>query len=540
MKLRQGLGDKLSQHWLIGAFRVKDQQNRSFFNRIKWLLVFSLLIIGLFFLLQNRQINLLINRDVLEKEENYFLNDFYSVYNDLYYWLIYQGNLAEQFYQKDRETPEKFWRQIEAAVQLNTKLTQIQFGVVGADEHWQTIKKEDGSWTLENSFDQEFVDWLAAQNYQENQIYWGPTNVQKPHEIELFWFFLSPEKEKVYFKASVPFNHENRLLTQDSDNEQILVAFVSENDGNRTFLLSEASYSSMLTDDKKLTTSEQGQLGIKRMLFMEQLTQLSSDQILQKLLHQGQSVFNFKLDKENFWVKITPVQTQTQFNQLVLVALEQSPLSRFGISIKAVFIVILITLSLNFLAFLIYYFQYSRRFYFYHHLQEIIKGGEGKNLEFKSSLRFDYQENKLNKNLEGVILKSLAAFNNTDGGLLIIGIDDQGKILGLKPDYQTVKKHDKDGFELHLRELISQSYGEHFAARRIEIMFPVINKQEICLIKVKKGKTPIYTMTTDKNGVKQEKFYIRLGNSSREIEKPSDIVTYQNERFLNKWKWIKK
>ena len=112
-----------------------------------------------------------------------------------------------------------------------------------------------------------------------------------------------------------------------------------------------------------------------------------------------------------------------------------------------------------------------------------------------------------------------------------MGVNDKGKILGLKKDYETLKKSDRDGFELHLRAIISQAYGQHFAAQRIEIFFPHVNKEEICVLKIKKGRTPIYTMTTDKNcGARQEKFYIRMGNSCREIEKPSDIVIYHSDR----------
>ena len=104
-----------------------------------------------------------------------------------------------------------------------------------------------------------------------------------------------------------------------------------------------------------------------------------------------------------------------------------------------------------------YYWQHSRRYYFTNQIKEIIKQGEGAHLEFKSTLRYDLKKKKINKLLEKVVLKSIAAFNNSDGGLLLIGVDDAGKILGLKADYRTLKKPDKDGFELHLRSLIYTS-----------------------------------------------------------------------------------
>ena len=179
-----------------------------------------------------------------------------------------------------------------------------------------------------------------------------------------------------------------------------------------------------------------------------------------------------------------------------------------------------------------YYWQHSRRYYFTNQIKEIIKQGEGAHLEFKSTLRYDLKEKKINKLLEKVVLKSIAAFNNSDGGLLLIGVDDAGKILGLKADYRTLKKPDKDGFELHLRSLISRSYGEHFVLQQIEIYFPCLAKEEVCVLKINKGRKPLYISVADKNGAgKSEKFYIRRGNSSIAMEKPSDIMAYQKDRF---------
>ena len=54
---------------------------------------------------------------------------------------------------------------------------------------------------------------------------------------------------------------------------------------------------------------------------------------------------------------------------------------------------------------------------------ENIKKGEGRKIEFKSSLRWDFRRNEVNKDLELVVIKALAAFLNTDGGNLYIGID---------------------------------------------------------------------------------------------------------------------
>ncbi|MCB0073342.1 MAG: putative DNA binding domain-containing protein, partial [Caldilineaceae bacterium] len=79
--------------------------------------------------------------------------------------------------------------------------------------------------------------------------------------------------------------------------------------------------------------------------------------------------------------------------------------------------------------------------------QELIAAGEGQFVEFKSSLMWDYRQRRANKDLYEPVMKNVVGFLNTRGGTLIIGVDDEGAVLGLEPDYGVMKKGDKDGFE---------------------------------------------------------------------------------------------
>jgi predicted HTH transcriptional regulator len=91
-------------------------------------------------------------------------------------------------------------------------------------------------------------------------------------------------------------------------------------------------------------------------------------------------------------------------------------------------------------------------------LEEMIVEGESADLEFKSSFRWSYQGNLIDKRLEDVILKSISALSNSDGGTLLIGVNDEGEILGLEHDYASLDGS-KDEFELHLRNLVNKSLG---------------------------------------------------------------------------------
>lgn len=149
-------------------------------------------------------------------------------------------------------------------------------------------------------------------------------------------------------------------------------------------------------------------------------------------------------------------------------------------------------------------------------LDELISEGESDELEFKSSMRWNFQAEKIDKKLEFVILKSISAFGNWEGGTLIIGVNEEGNLLGLDHDYRSLNGG-RDEFELHLRNLINKSFGKVFATTGINIDFQTVSDIEICVITIFKSNKPLYLNVADENGQKTEKFYVRSGNTSQEL-----------------------
>jgi len=141
-------------------------------------------------------------------------------------------------------------------------------------------------------------------------------------------------------------------------------------------------------------------------------------------------------------------------------------------------------------------------------LKELILIGENEKLEMKSTLRYDLRENIVNKKLEYVIAKTVSAFLNSEGGILIIGVDDNGNALGLQKDIETISKKDIDGFELHLRNIINKHLGSHFE-KYLKITFPTIDDKTICKVKILKSGKPVFV-----NSEGRDSFYVRNGNSS--------------------------
>ena len=139
----------------------------------------------------------------------------------------------------------------------------------------------------------------------------------------------------------------------------------------------------------------------------------------------------------------------------------------------------------------------------------LIAGGEGDQVEFKSTLRWNLRTEKADKNLEYVIVKTISAFLNSDGGNLFIGVADDGQLLGLDLDYRSFQKRpNRDGFLLKLSSLISRDIGKEFH-KFITTDIQEFGPADICRITVAPADKPAFVK---KKG--HEEFYIRASAAS--------------------------
>lgn len=161
-------------------------------------------------------------------------------------------------------------------------------------------------------------------------------------------------------------------------------------------------------------------------------------------------------------------------------------------------------------------------------LVDYINNGENSHLEFKASLRWDYKNDKFNTDLEFEIIKTIAAFSNSSGGNLLIGVSNSNEILGLGKDYSTFssKAGNRDTFELHLMELMIRNFGQRVTNEIATINFIHANGMEICNVIVSESNEPIFVKKNN-----DEILFIRMGNSSRKVLSPSEIAKYCISRF---------
>ncbi|WP_082422421.1 helix-turn-helix domain-containing protein [Aquimarina longa] len=141
-------------------------------------------------------------------------------------------------------------------------------------------------------------------------------------------------------------------------------------------------------------------------------------------------------------------------------------------------------------------------------IKELIHDGENERVEFKSSIRYDYYRKITNRELELVIAKTIVGFMNAKGGKLVLGVDDDGNILGLENDFKTLKHKNRDGYEREIFRIISTQLG-HEACFSNHISFYVVNEKDICVIDIETSKEPVYV----KDGTSTT-FYVRTGNAT--------------------------
>ena len=151
-------------------------------------------------------------------------------------------------------------------------------------------------------------------------------------------------------------------------------------------------------------------------------------------------------------------------------------------------------------------------------INELVSLGESATLEFKSTLQWDVVQNRVNKDLRFSVLKTIAAFLNTAGGTLVIGVEDDGHILGLAQDLR-IMQNSKDRFEQTLMNLIHDRIGAEFAPF-IKVRFEEIEGQTVCVVDVDKAPEPAFM-----EGPRGKEFYVRLGNTTRALD-PEEAVRY--------------
>ena len=140
-------------------------------------------------------------------------------------------------------------------------------------------------------------------------------------------------------------------------------------------------------------------------------------------------------------------------------------------------------------------------------ISELVKKIEGQVLEFKSSMYWDYNRGMKNNQMKIEVAEELAAFMNSKGGILLIGVDNRNNILGIQKDLDLMH-NSKDVFELAFTNLVRDYLGKINGAYT-DLKFEKIDDKEIAVVRVRASPHEVY-VKIDKN---KEEFCYRRGNS---------------------------
>ncbi|HEY6198132.1 MAG TPA: RNA-binding domain-containing protein [Candidatus Binatia bacterium] len=158
--------------------------------------------------------------------------------------------------------------------------------------------------------------------------------------------------------------------------------------------------------------------------------------------------------------------------------------------------------------------------------EELIKRGESKTLEFKSTLRWNLKEDKQDDRvMTHAVLKTIAAFLNTEGGDLLIGVADDRSIVGIEKD----RFESDDKFMLHLAQIVRNALGDR-AGTCIDPKTQIVDGKIVCIVSCQRSPEPVYLKWKSLEANPQGDFFVRSGPGTVKLP-PESAAEYVRTRF---------
>jgi len=153
-------------------------------------------------------------------------------------------------------------------------------------------------------------------------------------------------------------------------------------------------------------------------------------------------------------------------------------------------------------------------------IERAIAHGESEKVEYKSTLRTNLATGEKDPRMEKAVLKTLVAFMNTDGGTLLIGVSDEGNVVGIDED----SFDNRDKLNLHMTHLIANQIGNEFLHF---ISFRLVDYKGKGVMRVVCNKSDVPVFLVDG---KTETFFVRSGPSSIDLS-GTELLDYASTRF---------
>ena len=158
-------------------------------------------------------------------------------------------------------------------------------------------------------------------------------------------------------------------------------------------------------------------------------------------------------------------------------------------------------------------------------IKSLVRLDESRKLEFKESFSWNINNPQLvqkkDKNIEKAAIKTIAAFMNSNGGVLLVGVDDSSTIKGLNHEIGKFHRKSRDKFMLYFKDQLKISLGaQNFLFLKTEL----VEVDTLYVLRIS------CTPSTKEVFVNKNEFYIRTTPATERLEGYSQIE-YIRGRF---------
>ncbi len=158
---------------------------------------------------------------------------------------------------------------------------------------------------------------------------------------------------------------------------------------------------------------------------------------------------------------------------------------------------------------------------------ELLRVGESQTVEFKSSARWNLRAKMRDKTMEHVVVKTVCGFLNAEGGKLLIGVDDNGNVIGLDADMRTLgQRGNRDGYELFLHQLLDKNLSIPTAGI-VRVSFENLANSVVCAVSVASAGKPVFAKALEGVGGEYSEFWVRIGNATKQLH-GDDMMEYRS------------
>lgn len=168
-------------------------------------------------------------------------------------------------------------------------------------------------------------------------------------------------------------------------------------------------------------------------------------------------------------------------------------------------------------------------------IETVITRGESHQVEFKPSLLYDFNKQRGRYFVKYIIAKTICSFLNSRGGYLFIGVNDNGEIKGIEPDYSLFEGNKQDKIKLEVDSLISSFFGIS-KKPLIQVFIERVKEVDLLVIQVEESSKPVFLKKMNKVDGKTEfekEFFIRMNASTHQLKDIEEIMDYT---FKKDWK----